>query len=374
MSFLIVKADLPESCRMVSWVFCVVLSVAALITHIHDTPAHQFISSDLSNGESWTFRTKIQFHSEALLTENQSTTEQLLQPLGRMIHGMQKFTISNAEGVQKGRIKSLLKRMEPKSIWTTAMVWHLLDVTQEMKSRADKLVRSRPYYYAARWYRFIIATPESSAPFALPEKALSSDIANPLAFVCCIIVEAAAMYGLLQIRIGQANREEVQPSSRAFNAVQRFVEERMATASLRSVTLNVMTRTYWFVDLVYFAIGRTEDAIDVALERFTGTSESLRDDPHFLHDFEPVRECAEVGEVSSHPSCDVNIVRRSEWYQRRAAYINPSLRNNLDTAFFEATSAYQLPIKVFSTPMPAEKARRYGWLCRRGTLREDQAR
>ena len=53
----------------------------------------------------------------------------------------------------------------------------------------------------------------------------------------------------------------------------------------------------------------------------------------------------------------MNIVRRSEWYQRRAAYINPSLRNNHDTAFFEATSAYQLPIKVFSTPMPADMRR-----------------
>ena len=114
-----------------------------------------------------------------------------------MIHGLQEFTISNAEGVRKGRIKSLLKRMGSKSAWATAMVWHFQDLAQEMKSRADKLVRSRPYYYAARWYRFIIATPESSALFALPEKALSSDIVNPLAFVCCVIVEAAAMHGLL---------------------------------------------------------------------------------------------------------------------------------------------------------------------------------
>ena len=64
--------------------------------------------------------------------------------------------------------------------------------------------------------------------------------------------------------------KKMQPSSRAFNAVQRFVEERMATApptaSLLSVTLNMMTRTYWFVNMVYSAIGRTEDAIDVALE------------------------------------------------------------------------------------------------------------
>ena len=241
---------------------------------------------------------KLQFQGQL----DQRTKESLLMPFNSVVFGMLKVKILNHGGILEAYARKLKQKMGPRTIWTKAMAWHVLETLRGMKHHADGLLCNGDMVAAAKHYRNVSLVYDMCPIFHFEDGVYSSDIAQPFVILASLMITAAIMETLTAIRL--ANIERVSAARRITliddlaKRVQRLPESDQSAAPIPYAV------AMWHLYICRFLLHRTEQNVNIVLAGMRSVARDLIRDgsgaqiQHYITtDLKLIEQCACDAEV-----------------------------------------------------------------------------
>ncbi|KAK3715082.1 hypothetical protein LTR37_007292 [Vermiconidia calcicola] len=201
-SFLMVASNIAEFCRLMQWFHYQGVSRAQLLTRFHDMRPHGYYlhaqSVDMPAKPPFL---KVQFQDRELMEQKPDVARGLVSPLRQVVAGLQIVKIINAPKLIQPFVQSVICTMSPKTIWTVALAWDMVETLINMKQKAEALLMSGKLEKALVWYNSISQLYDSCNILHLEQRAYESDPGSAVAALFHLMLTAAIMHGFVSLRL-----------------------------------------------------------------------------------------------------------------------------------------------------------------------------
>lgn len=306
-SFLMIAKDLPAFATVMRFFFYTIRPNADTLFVAKPLAAKEHEVQELTTllpAHRGDIVTQIHLRNLAGRSPDPSVAEKWLQPLYNCIYGRQKVIVLNCEG-RDDFVKSLQLAMGPKTIWPTAIAWHMLAGLRGLKQDADELAESGDYKTASIQYGKMWHLSGSYLLFHLEDVAYEMDLTFPLALVCQVLLDAATMTILLDLRTRQDSHMQFVG---VLEQIGRMTSRlpyglRRLGGFFNGVPSGQLfhASSLWMMKTMYFLSFRDAATLDDLVSTFDMIQGYAPDDERIAHDAAFVKETATNPVVSTPP-------------------------------------------------------------------------
>ncbi|KAK4547034.1 hypothetical protein LTR36_001255 [Oleoguttula mirabilis] len=306
-SFLMVATDLPAFCQKMQWKFYRIPAPCAYITFVGNGKADRRHDAWPCVPTKHVVTTKIQLRSPNQHEHKLEAVKALIGPFNSMICASQKATFSGFDQHQAAiDVQRLQLRMGPRMVSTNAMAWHMLDTVQRLLRRAEDLAIScEDYEGACRQYQVIWVDALAYPLFKLSLETYDSELALPLALVACALLDAAANWGFLQLRLGGIFRVILAEVWGSVDTINKFLQSTpvqvhtLVAYSLEKGITNLGACHFLAVAAFITEVGENSGFSTPSQLRFERLHRAAPHCGHIQHDLEMVERIAGDPKVST---------------------------------------------------------------------------
>lgn len=212
-SFMIVAEQLSNFCAYLQWVLYLFRSPSSYVTHSRGTEPHAFqrsgnpLREDSDDNEDddsdceWLVVPSIKIQLQKQVDER--TAISTLEPFKQVVFGQLKVKVMKQEDHLQYHSRKLEKLMGPRTIWTNAMAWHMVESLGKRKQQADNFVGRGQLATTGVRYRLMWVVYDQCPIFHFKEGTYNSSSAQPVDILCSIMITAAIMDTLIEISLGE---------------------------------------------------------------------------------------------------------------------------------------------------------------------------
>ncbi|KAK3723014.1 hypothetical protein LTR37_002160 [Vermiconidia calcicola] len=201
-SFLMIASNITEFCRLMQWMSYQGCSSARLLTRFRDMQPHDYClhpQNVPTPAKPPSF--KIQFQDRELMEQKPDVARALMSPLRHVIAGLQNVKIINTPNSIQPLVQSVICTMSPKTIWTVALAWDMVETLLNMKQKPEQLLMSGKIEHAIVWYNSIWKPYAACGILHLEDRVYKSDLESPVVILFHLMLAAAIMEGFVSLRL-----------------------------------------------------------------------------------------------------------------------------------------------------------------------------
>ena len=297
-----VGRDLRSLCTFLRWVLHATRTPAKFISQ--GGAAHEARISESELSSKFAPAIRIKFQDKSLIELKPQLASSFLKPFMMVIIGLQDVKVLNAGDNLALYVQDMVKTMAPRSIWTNAMAWHVLETLNVAKQTADRLVREGNYLHASVMYQNVWTIHAKCPLFYLEASAYDSETCGTLSILYILMMNSIISDGFITITRNDADIRSccihIETVKRIGHAITALPDPSVKDQVQNSVIMmSAIMGASWLTAMSRFVFDRTNDTLKTVYDEMIAVKFILSGSELVQHDWKLVHDIAMDKKVRS---------------------------------------------------------------------------